>query len=73
MLSRYTIILHVRVKVFNKFMRKRKIYCREKVSLNQMANDSTFKIIQRVLDLGVKLTEVFVDTVGGASCRYRCK
>lgn len=42
---------------------------REKVSLNAIASDSTFKLIQHVLDLGVPLTKVFIDTVGDAG-RY---
>lgn len=42
---------------------------RSKVSLNKIAEDSTTKIIQRVLDAGVNLTQVYVDTVGDAG-RY---
>lgn len=45
---------------------------REKVSLNAVAADSTIKIIQAVLDLGINLTEVYVDTVGDAD-RYTTK
>jgi ribonuclease H2 subunit A len=42
---------------------------RSKVSLNKIAEDSTMRIIQRVLDAGVNLQQVFVDTVGDAG-RY---
>ena len=42
---------------------------RNKISLNKIAEDSTFKIIQRALDDGVAVTEVYVDTVGDAG-RY---
>ncbi|GAX85577.1 hypothetical protein CEUSTIGMA_g12992.t1 [Chlamydomonas eustigma] len=35
-----------------------------KVSLNKIAEDSTVKIIQKVLDNGVSVTHVYVDTVG---------
>eukprot|EP00873_Tetraselmis_striata_P042112 jgi/Tetstr1/462376/TSEL_007382.t1 len=38
----------------------------ERESLNALANESTFALIQRALDLGVRLVEVFVDTVGDA-------
>ena len=42
---------------------------RSKVSLNKIAEDATIKMIQTVLDAGVNLTEVYVDTVGDAG-RY---
>ena len=42
---------------------------RSKVSLNKIAEDATLKMIQTVLDAGVNLTSVFVDTVGDAG-RY---
>ncbi|KAG1672118.1 hypothetical protein FOA52_001705 [Chlamydomonas sp. UWO 241] len=42
---------------------------RNRTSLNKIAEDSTFKIIQTILDAGVNLTEVYVDTVGDAD-RY---
>jgi ribonuclease H2 subunit A len=38
----------------------------QKVSLNAMANESTYKLIRSVLDAGVLLHEVYVDTVGDA-------
>lgn len=38
----------------------------QKVSLNAMANESTYKLIRSVLDAGVNLQEVYVDTVGDA-------
>ncbi|KAL6753144.1 ribonuclease H-like domain-containing protein [Haematococcus lacustris] len=43
---------------------------RSKVSLNALATNSTVKIIQTVLDRGVKITQVFIDTVGDPE-RYR--
>ena len=43
--------------------------CRSKISLNKIAEDSTFNIIQRALDDGVNITDVYVDTVGDAG-RY---
>lgn len=45
---------------------------REKVSLNAIATTSTIKLIQAVLDAGVNLTEVYIDTVGDAD-RYASK
>ncbi len=44
----------------------------QKVSLNAMANESTYKLIRSVLDAGVNLQEVYVDTVGDAEI-YRQK
>lgn len=38
----------------------------DRESLNALANESTFGLIQTALDAGVNLTEVFVDTVGDA-------
>ncbi|CAG9464415.1 unnamed protein product [Pedinophyceae sp. YPF-701] len=38
----------------------------EKISLNVIANESTFGLIRACLDAGVNLTEVYVDTVGAA-------
>jgi hypothetical protein len=40
---------------------------RAKVSLNEIAAQSTMRLIQGALDAGVKLAEVYIDTVGG--CR----
>jgi hypothetical protein len=37
---------------------------RSKVSLNEVAAQSTMRLIQGALDAGVRLTEVFIDTVG---------
>eukprot|EP00884_Botryococcus_braunii_P008989 jgi/Botrbrau1/18091/Bobra.0702s0001.1 len=39
----------------------------EKVSLNALANESTYKLIDTALAKGFKIQEVFVDTVGDAS------
>jgi len=39
---------------------------RSKVSLNEVAAQSTMRLIQGALDGGVRLTEVFVDTVGAS-------
>lgn len=41
-----------------------KMLARDKISLNAIALDSTFHIIQQVLDAGVHVTKVYVDTVG---------
>ncbi|GAB4814706.1 hypothetical protein N2152v2_001752 [Parachlorella kessleri] len=49
-----------------------KMLSREKVSLNQLANESTFKLIETVLEQGVNLQEVYVDTVGDAA-KYQDK
>lgn len=45
---------------------------REKISLNKVANDSTYGLIQKILDAGANVTEVYVDTVGSASV-YQAK
>eukprot|EP00983_Pelagomonas_calceolata_P130955 1161729-Pelagomonas_calceolata.AAC.17 len=42
---------------------------RDRVSLNLLAMESTFKIIRSMMDKGYKLTKVFIDTVGDAE-RY---
>lgn len=42
------------------------------VNLNQQAHDTTMQLIQRVLDLGVNVTEVYVDTVGHPQ-KYQAK
>lgn len=41
-----------------------------KVSLNEIAYNSTCKLIQHVLDRGIRVTQVFIDTVGDAE-RYQ--
>lgn len=43
---------------------------RSKVSLNELAAQSTLRLVQGALDAGLRLTEVFVDTVGDPD-RYR--
>lgn len=45
----------------------RQMLAREKVSLNTIANDSTYGLIQKLIDAGVKVQEVYVDTVGNAA------
>lgn len=45
---------------------------RARVSLNAVAEQSTMGLIQDVLDAGVQLKEVFIDTVGDPD-RYRAK
>ncbi|KAF5826044.1 ribonuclease H-like domain-containing protein [Dunaliella salina] len=42
---------------------------RDRVSLNLLAMESTYKIIRSIMDKGYKLTKVFIDTVGDAE-RY---
>uniref|UniRef100_A0A060TAQ0 Ribonuclease n=1 Tax=Blastobotrys adeninivorans TaxID=409370 RepID=A0A060TAQ0_BLAAD len=42
------------------------------VNLNQQAHDTTMQLIQRVLDLGVNVTEIYVDTVGHPQ-KYQAK
>ena len=37
---------------------------RQKHSLNQIAQDSTVGLIMKAKDLGIKISEVYVDTVG---------
>lgn len=44
-----------------------KMLSRERVSLNELANESTYSLIDAVLARGVNLTEVYVDTVGDAA------
>ena len=39
---------------------------RARTSLNELANKSTFGLIQTVLDAGVKVSHIYVDTVGTA-------
>ncbi|KAL0019377.1 hypothetical protein WJX77_001826 [Trebouxia sp. C0004] len=40
---------------------------RDRISLNSLANESTFKLLNDVVQMGVNLQEVFVDTVGDAA------
>ncbi|DBA66720.1 TPA: hypothetical protein ACH3X2_001870 [Trebouxia sp. C0005] len=40
---------------------------RDRISLNSLANESTFKLLNDVMQMGVNLQEVFVDTVGDAA------
>jgi ribonuclease H2 subunit A len=47
-----------------------KMLARETVSLNVLAAESTFRVIDSVLSLGVNITDIFVDTVGDAD-RYK--
>ncbi|KAJ4751425.1 Ribonuclease [Rhynchospora pubera] len=49
-----------------------KMLQREKINLNEISHNSAMGLVRRVLDLGVFLTEVYVDTVGDAD-KYREK
>eukprot|EP01018_Ginkgo_biloba_P013075 Gb_25234 [translate_table: standard] len=49
-----------------------KMLKRNKINLNEISHDSAMGLVSRVLDLGVLLTEVYVDTVGDAE-KYRIK
>lgn len=40
------------------------IFNRQKCSLNEISHNAAIGLIQRVLDRGVNICEVFVDTVG---------
>ena len=40
------------------------MYRRQKCSLNQIAQNSTVSLIQKCIDSGVNVTEIYVDTVG---------
>ena len=46
--------------------------CRTKISLNEVANHSTYALIQRYLDAGFNIRECYVDTVGAAD-KYQRK
>ncbi|RVW69808.1 Ribonuclease H2 subunit A [Vitis vinifera] len=45
---------------------------KNKINLNEISHDSAIGLITRVLNMGVLLTEVYVDTVGDAE-KYRIK
>ncbi|VFQ62847.1 unnamed protein product [Cuscuta campestris] len=49
-----------------------KMLKKNKINLNEISHDSAIGLVRRVLDLGVLLTEVYVDTVGDAD-KYRLK
>ncbi|GAV76819.1 RNase_HII domain-containing protein [Cephalotus follicularis] len=49
-----------------------KMLNKEKINLNEISHDSAIGLITRVLNMGVLLTEVYLDTVGDAE-KYRIK
>ncbi|KAK2998906.1 hypothetical protein RJ639_023175 [Escallonia herrerae] len=49
-----------------------KMLKKNKINLNEISHDSATGLVRRVLDMGVLLTEVYVDTVGDAE-KYRIK
>ncbi|KAI4352903.1 hypothetical protein L6164_007110 [Bauhinia variegata] len=49
-----------------------KMLKKEKINLNEISHDSAMGLIDRVLKMGVLLTEVFLDTVGDAE-KYETK
>ncbi|XP_058107281.1 ribonuclease H2 subunit A isoform X3 [Magnolia sinica] len=49
-----------------------KMLKKTKINLNEISHDSAMGLVSRVLDMGVLLTEVYVDTVGDAE-KYRIK
>ncbi|KAJ6800864.1 putative ribonuclease H2 subunit A [Iris pallida] len=49
-----------------------KMLRKTKVNLNEISHNSAIGLVKKVLDLGVLLTEVYVDTVGDAE-KYRIK
>ncbi|KAJ0976711.1 hypothetical protein J5N97_012185 [Dioscorea zingiberensis] len=49
-----------------------KMLKRVKINLNEISHNSAMGLVSRVLDIGVLLTEVYVDTVGDAE-KYRIK
>ncbi|KAG6491434.1 ribonuclease H2 subunit A-like [Zingiber officinale] len=49
-----------------------KMLKRTKINLNEISHNSAMGLVKRVLDMGVLLTEVYVDTVGDAE-KYRVK
>lgn len=49
-----------------------KMLKKEKINLNEISHDSAIGLIHNVLNLGVLLTEVYLDTVGDAE-KYRVK
>ncbi|XP_011014983.1 PREDICTED: ribonuclease H2 subunit A-like isoform X4 [Populus euphratica] len=46
--------------------------CRNKINLNEISQDSASGLANRVLNMGVLLTEIYVDTVGDPD-KYRIK
>ncbi|XP_077235714.1 polynucleotidyl transferase, ribonuclease H-like superfamily protein [Tasmannia lanceolata] len=49
-----------------------KMLKKTKINLNEISHDSAIGLVAKVLDMGVLLTEVYVDTVGDAE-KYRIK
>ncbi|XP_073003135.1 ribonuclease H2 subunit A isoform X1 [Typha latifolia] len=49
-----------------------KMLKRTKINLNEISHNSAMGLVSRVLDIGILLTEVYVDTVGDAD-KYRMK
>ncbi|KAE9589452.1 putative ribonuclease H [Lupinus albus] len=49
-----------------------KMLKKNKINLNEISHDSAMGLIDRVLKMGVLLTEVYIDTVGGAG-KYEAK
>ncbi|XP_052185036.1 ribonuclease H2 subunit A [Diospyros lotus] len=49
-----------------------KMLKKSKINLNEISHDSAIGLVSRVLNLGVLLTEVYVDTVGDAE-KYKMK
>ncbi|PKI42329.1 hypothetical protein CRG98_037274 [Punica granatum] len=49
-----------------------KMLKKNKINLNEISHDSAIGLVNRVLSMGVLLTEVYVDTVGDAE-KYRIK
>ncbi|KAE8037759.1 hypothetical protein FH972_010323 [Carpinus fangiana] len=49
-----------------------KMLKKNKINLNEISHDSAIGLVRRVLNMGVLLTEVYVDTVGDAE-KYRIK
>ncbi|XP_065869621.1 ribonuclease H2 subunit A isoform X2 [Euphorbia lathyris] len=49
-----------------------KMLQKNKINLNEISHDSAMGLVAKVLNLGVLLTEVYVDTVGDAE-KYRIK
>ncbi|KAL8533297.1 hypothetical protein ACS0TY_009623 [Phlomoides rotata] len=49
-----------------------KMLKKSKINLNEISHDSAIGLIKKALDLGVLLTEVYLDTVGDAE-KYRVK
>ncbi|CAN1140024.1 Ribonuclease H2 subunit A [Linum perenne] len=49
-----------------------KMLKKQKINLNEISHDSASGLVKRVLNMGVRLTEVYVDTVGDPE-KYRVK